>query len=87
MVKLDTYPIGSEVKIRIPKDKPTRWNPEMMTLIGQTAIVTNARPLDHGLYRYALDRWRWSWRHRDLELVKLPKPDPNSAFRDKKRGF
>lgn len=86
ITKSITYPVGSLVKIKKHKSKPPNWNPEMMKMAGLTLAVRAAHPGAARDYRYRLEGYRWSWRHTDLELTKMPKPEPNRAFRNKKNG-
>jgi len=82
------YPIDSTVSIVSHKKKPSNWNKEMMSHRGMTARVVGTGSTDDmpdSYYRYKLDISPWTWRHIDLKLVALPKPDPNLAFRSRKR--
>lgn len=81
---LETYPKNSLVKIKDPGRRPSNWNPMMMALVGKRARVKKSN--EHGDYRYYLIDMEWVWRHCDLELVELPKLDPNSEFRSRKRA-
>ena len=87
--RVEAYPIGSKVRVKKPKKKPSNWNYEMTALAGKTFIIrAGPRHLCYNNdYAYTLEGYQWSWRHMDLELLELPKPEPNLAFRMKKHGF
>jgi len=79
------YPIGTKIVIQDPGKKPAGWNAKMMELVGCVSYITQ-NTLGYP-FRYRLKGWDWSWRHADLILVRLPKLDPNIAFRNKKHAF
>jgi hypothetical protein len=81
----ETYPKNSLVKIKDPGRRPGNWNVDMMKLIGKHVRIKKSD--EHGDYRYYLGDMKWVWRHCDLELVELPKLDPNTEFRSRKRAI
>jgi hypothetical protein len=89
-VEFRAYPVGSLVKVKRRKKRPSNWNEEMFDHIqGQTAEIWrngNCDVLDDKDYMYKLKGWQWTWRHMDLELISVGRPDPNIAFRIKKHG-
>ena len=89
MSKIATYPPGTIVRIMRWELKPGNWNDVMFdSLSGRKAVIrSSARSDNINTYRYTLEGYEWSWRHCDLMLIELPKPEPNRAFRNKKRGI
>ena len=80
--------VGSTVYVKERKRTPDGWHHRMLKYCGMhgKVIAVAGRPRYTHDYVYTLDiDTNYSWRHLDLVVVKMATPNPNQAFRMKKR--